>query len=74
VTRAAARRKSVQFSVANSEQFSLAIDKNIARFKSDPAPRGPVPNIALFIRRRSARHMVHGGPVGRAAARRHRPS
>ena len=43
--------------------------RNIARFKSEPALRGRAPNIALFMRRRSARHMVHGGPVGRAKAR-----
>ena len=43
--------------------------RNIARFKGEPAPRGRAPNIALFMRRRSDRHMDHGGPVGRAAAR-----
>ena len=43
--------------------------RNIARFKSEPAPRGPAPNIALFMRRRSARHMVHDGPEGSGAAR-----
>jgi len=40
--------------------------------KGEPAPRDPAPNIALFMRRRSARHMVHGGPVGRAPRRAHR--
>ena len=38
---------------------------NIARFKSEPARAEHRP----FMRRRSARHMDHGGPVGRAAAR-----